>query len=188
LTELRRRGLEPAWRNRDVAHEIERKFLVVGDQWRDEAIQSERLVDGLLATSKGRKVRVRLYEMRASLTIKTAKKAGIRFEFEYDIPRADAEQLLKTECGRTIVAKTRHRVPYEGFTWEIDVYEGLLDGVVLAEVEMATPDQDPPLPAWIGREVTDEPAYRKQRLFADRMRRAAGAPTRRTAKFVPPGR
>jgi CYTH domain-containing protein len=159
-----------------MAQEIERKFLVVGHQWRDEAVHRERLVDGLLATSEGRKVRVRLYATRASLAIKTARKGRARLEFEYDIPRADAEQLIRTECGPNVLAKTRHRVPYEGFTWEVDVYEGLLDGVVLAEVEMATADQEPPLPTWVGREVTDEPEYRKQRLFADRMKQALDAP------------
>jgi CYTH domain-containing protein len=178
------RGATKVRRNRYVALEIERKFLVVGDQWRDQAIRSERLVDGLLATSEGRKVRVRLYEGRASLAIKTAKKGLTRFEFEYDIPREDAEQLLKTECGSNVLAKTRHYVPHEGFTWEVDVYDGVLEGVVLTEVELATADQDPLLPAWVGREVTDEPAYRKQRLFADRMNGAVGMPQERQPSSV----
>jgi CYTH domain-containing protein len=168
--------LEKIWRKRAVSEEIERKFLVVGDQWRDQAIRSERLVDGLLATCEGRKVRVRLYETRATLAIKTAKKGCSRFEFEYDIPREDAEQLLETACDRNVLTKTRYYIPYEGFTWEVDVYDGLLEGVVLAEVEMATADQDPPRPAWGGREVTYEPAYGKRQLYADRMSRAMGVP------------
>ena len=161
-----------------MAHEIERKFLVAGEGWREAAVRCERLVDGLLATSKGRKVRVRLYEDRATLTIKTGKKGRLRLEFEYDIPRVDAEHLMARECGASVVAKTRHFVPHEGFTWEVDVYEGVLQGVVLAEVELASVDQDPPRPAWVGREVTEDPAFRKQRLFVEALRRSFGEPTR----------
>jgi CYTH domain-containing protein len=161
-----------------VAHEIERKFLLAGDGWRDAAVRSERLVDGLLATSKGRKVRVRLYGERATLAIKTRKKGRVRFEFEYEIPRADAQQLLETQCGRSVIAKTRHYVPFAGHVWEIDVYEAPLDGVILAEVELKSVETEPRRPAWIGQEVTDDPAFRKQRLFADRARRrfVAGPP------------
>ena len=166
-----------------MAQEIERKFLVVGDGWQATAIRRERLVDGLLATSKGRKVRIRLYEDGATLTIKTGRKGRSRLEFEYAIPRADAERLLATECGASVVAKTRHHVPHDGFEWEVDVYEGVLEGVVLAEVELARADEDPPLPDWIGREVTEDPAFRKQRLFAERLRRGLdlSKPTRKKA-------
>lgn len=152
-----------------MTQEIERKFLVVGDGWQDEAVRCERLIDGLLATSKGRKVRVRLYEARATLTVKTQKNGRTRLEFEYEIPRTDAQYLLEAECGRSVIAKTRHSIPYAGFTWVVDVYEAPMEGVVLAEVEMTSADQDPLRPAWIGREVTDDPAFRKRRLFADRV-------------------
>lgn len=151
-----------------MGEEIERKFLVVGNDWREQAARSQRLVDGLLATSKGRKVRVRLYAERATITVKTRKRGRSRLEFEYDIPIGDARQLLDTECGRTVLAKTRYYVPYADFLWEVDVYEPPLDGVVLAEVELASVDQDPPLPPWVGREVTEDPAFRKRNLFADR--------------------
>src|SRR5579871_3368967 len=104
-----------------MALEIERKFLVTDDRWRAQVLRSERLVDGLLATSKGRKVRVRLYAERATIAVKTRKKGPSRLEFEYDIPVCDARQLLDTECGRTILAKTRYYVPYADFLWEVDV-------------------------------------------------------------------
>jgi adenylate cyclase len=154
-----------------LAHEIEQKFLVASEAWKDAVASSERIVDGLLATSKGRKVRVRLYGERATLTIKTRKKGRTRLEFEYEVPRADAEQLLRTECGASVLAKVRHYVPFEGFTWEVDVYEAPLDGVILAEVELDTAEQEAPRPPWIGREVTNDPAFRKQNLFAARARR-----------------
>lgn len=157
-----------------MAEEIERKFLVVGETWRAMVIRSERLIDGLLATSKGRKVRVRLYPDRATLAVKTRKKGRSRLEFEYAIPMADARQLLKTECGHSVLAKTRHYVPLDGFVWEIDVYEAPLDGVVLAEVELESIEVDPPLPAWAGREVTEDPAFRKQRMFTAARRAMLG--------------
>jgi adenylate cyclase len=164
-----------------LALEIERKFLTVGDAWRGQATRSERIVDGLLATSKGRKVRVRLYGDRATLAIKTRKKGRVRFEFEYVIPVDDAQHMLKTECGRSILAKTRHYVLHDGGTWEVDEYEAPLAGIVLAEVELADVDQELSLPDWVGREVTEDPAFRKTRLFAER----AGQrfhPARRAAK------
>lgn len=151
-----------------MALEIERKFLVAGDAWREHTVRSERIVDGLLATSKGRKVRVRLYPDRATLAIKTRKKGRVRFEFEYLIPTDDAQAMLNTECGRSILAKTRHYVPHAGTTWEVDEYEAPLAGVILAEVELTAADQEVSLPAWVGREVTEDPAFRKTRLFAER--------------------
>ena len=151
-----------------MALEIERKFLVANDDWRDEALRCERLVDGLLATSKGRKVRVRLYADRATIAIKTRKRGRVRFEYEYEIPVGDARHILETECGRSVLAKTRHYVSYAGYTWEVDEYEAPLDGIVLAEVELKSDDETPPLPSWVGPEVTEDPAFQKTRLFADR--------------------
>jgi adenylate cyclase len=151
-----------------VPEEIERKFLVRDESWREQQTSSERLVDGLLATSKGRKVRIRLYRDRATLAVKTRKKGRVRFEFEYPIPVDDARAMLATQCGRSVLAKTRHYVPHAGLTWEVDVYEAPLDGVVLAEVELTSRDQQLPLPPWVGREVTEDPAFRKTRMFADR--------------------
>jgi adenylate cyclase len=86
--------------------------LVADQSWRSQVDHSERIVDGLLATSKGPKVRVRLYADRATLAIKTRKKGRVRSEFEYEIPFDDARQILEKECGRTILAKTRHVVLY----------------------------------------------------------------------------
>ena len=151
-----------------MALEIERKFLTSSDAWREHVVCSERIVDGLLATSKGRKVRVRLYADRATLAIKTRKKGRVRFEFEYVIPTADARHMLKSECGRSTLAKTRHYVPHAGKTWEVDEYEAPLNGIVLAEVELADVDEVFGLPGWLGREVTEDPAFRKTRLFAER--------------------
>jgi len=144
-----------------MATEIERKFLVASDSWRKLYTTSDSLRDGLLASSNGRKVRVRIYEKRATLTIKSKQQGSERSEYEYEIPIADAEELLTSHCDGNILAKTRYYVPYRGFIWEVDVYDGILSGVVLAEVEIERADIDVPLPSWIGREITGEPQYRK---------------------------
>ncbi len=148
-----------------MATEIERKFLLENSSWRAAAYKRERLVDGLVAASDGRKVRVRLYEDRATLAIKSARKGLKRAEFEYEIPLADATELVAKHCGEKVLAKTRHYVEHMGYIWEIDEYVGLLEGVVIAEVELDTEDDHVPLPPWIGREITYDPNYRKINLL-----------------------
>ena len=144
-----------------MALEIERKFLVANETWRHGCVRSQHLRDGLIAVSDQRKVRVRLYDDHATLTIKSVEDGPSRCEFEYEIPAADAEELLRNHCGEYVLAKTRHYVPYKGFTWEVDVYEGLLNGIIIAEVELDRIDAALPLPSWIGREVTGDPHFRK---------------------------
>jgi CYTH domain-containing protein len=151
-----------------MPQEIERKFLVKDDAWRGHVVRSERLRDGILAASDGRKVRVRLYESRATLTAKSRQEQGRRAEFEYEIPRGDAEEMLALHCGSNVLEKTRHHVPFDGLDWEIDVYEGLLAGVILAEVELDRIDREVPLPAWIGEEVTGRPEYKKAAMLQAR--------------------
>ena len=152
-----------------MAIEIERKFLVADQGWRNLATKSQRLRDGLIAHSDGHKVRVRTYQNRATLTVKSIPTASVRAEFEYEIPTADAEELLAHHCSLPVLEKIRHYVPYQGFTWEIDVYEGLLGGVIIAEVELAHADITLPIPGWIGREVTSDPAYRKFNMVQARL-------------------
>lgn len=158
-----------------MAIEIERKFLLADDGWRRIAVRHDRLRDGLLAATADRKVRVRIYGDRATLAIK-ARTDGIRnAEYEYAIPMADAEELLARHCDGNLLAKTRHYVPYKGFMWEIDVYEGLLAGVVLAEVEIPRENTDVPLPPWVGAEVTGNPDYKKINLQKARLAAQAAA-------------
>jgi adenylate cyclase len=152
-----------------MAVEIERKFLVAGDGWRNGCVKSQRLKDGLIAASDGRKVRVRLYEDHATLTVKTITGTSERAEFEYEIPVADAEEMITNYCGAYVLSKTRHYVPFQGFVWEIDVYDGILRGVTIAEVELDSPDARVPLPGWIGREVTYDPNYRKLNMLTQRL-------------------
>ncbi len=138
--------------------EIERRFLVDGDAWRAAATQSRRLLQGYLAREDGVTVRLRLSGDRARLTIK-GPGGLVRPEFEYDVPRDDAASMLDALCAGRRIAKTRHDVPHGGLVWEVDVFEGPLAGLVIAEVELPAADHPLALPPWAGREVTDDPRY-----------------------------
>ena len=116
--------------------EIERKFLLANEGWRDAVVRSTRLRDGILAFYDGRKVRIRLYDDKATLTIKGPRKGLARHEFEYEIPLPDGLVLLEQHCKGEVVEKTRHHIPALGHEWVVDEYHGLLDGVILAEVEL----------------------------------------------------
>jgi CYTH domain-containing protein len=149
-----------------MALETERKFLLANDAWKREVIKSEHMRDGLIARFGEGKVRVRLTESSAWLTTKGARTGISRLEFEYEIPRADAEEMLRTFCqGDPILEKVRHTVPFGGLNWTIDVYMGPLNGVVFAEVELEHPDQHLQLPPWVGEEVTNNPRFRKRALL-----------------------
>jgi len=149
--------------------EIERKFLLASDGWRREVQRSEYIRDGLIAISDERNTRVRIIGERATLAVKTKRITGGRYEFEYDIPLEDAELLLAS-CGSNATAKHRHYVLREGLTWEIDEYDGVLKGVVLAEVELDAIDQLIDMPSWIGREVTAQAPYRKINMLRERQK------------------
>ncbi|WP_353474440.1 CYTH domain-containing protein [Salipiger sp. H15] len=151
-----------------MAKEIERKFLVANDGWKAEVARSERLRDGLIAAEGGRKARVRFYDGRATLCIKGKRDGLSRDEFEYPIPAEDAEEMLAAHCGGDVVEKTRHHIPRGALVWTVDVYEGLLAGIIVAEVELPDLDTPLPLPGWIGREVTGLQEYRKVNMLAAR--------------------
>jgi CYTH domain-containing protein len=145
-----------------MALEIERKFLLANDTWKGEVTKSEHMRDGLIARFGEGKVRVRLTESSASITIKGPREGISRLEFEWEIARADAEQMLQTLClGDPVLEKIRHTVPFGGVDWTIDVYMGPLTGVVFAEVELEHPDQHLQLPPWVGEEVTNDPRFKK---------------------------
>jgi len=148
--------------------EVERKFLVNDDGWRACCSKSERLKDGLVAASADRKVRVRIYEGRATITIKSKRRHAVRLEFEYEIPIVDAEEILAL-CGPFRLEKQRHYVDYDGYSWVIDEYEGLLAGKVIAEIELDDEHKDIPLPKWIGTEVTHDPEYSKIRMLTSHL-------------------
>lgn len=144
-----------------MALEIERKFLVRDDSWRRLFTRQQEIRDGLIAVAPGRKVRVRICDQRATLTVKSKTEGLANAEFEYEIPVADAEELLAHHCLRSELAKTRYFVPHGQQTWQVDVYKGILEGMVLAEVELPSETAELVLPPWVGREVTGNPEYKK---------------------------
>lgn len=145
--------------------EIERKFLVANDRWRDFVSHSEKLRDGLIARFGEGKVRVRIAGGKALITVKGPRTGLRRAEFEYEIPTSDAEEMLRTFCDGPLLEKTRYFVRHDSLTWHIDVHEGALDGFVIAEVELEHEDQPFTRPEWVGREVTGDPRYKKANIF-----------------------
>ena len=138
--------------------EIERRFLVQGDAWRAGVTGTQRLRQGYLAREDGVSVRVRVSGAAARLTIK-GQGGLMRPEFEYDIPAAEAEEMLALLCAGRSLVKTRHDVPIDGLVWAVDVFEGPLAGLVMAEVELPDAAHALRIPAWAVREVTDDRAY-----------------------------
>jgi len=149
-----------------VPIEIERKFLLANDDWKSSVTRRIRIRDGLIASNNGNKARVRIADSNATITLKSRRRGPIRTEFEYAIPYSDAVEILQTMCDGRVLDKVRHVITHAGSLWHVDVYEGILDGVVLAEVELQHVDQKLDLPGWIGKEVTGDPRYRKINMEA----------------------
>jgi adenylate cyclase len=139
--------------------EIERKFLVVNDSWREAASPGIPIKQGYLLGGKHASVRVRLQGDKANLNIKSATLGVRRQEFEYAIPLDDAEVLLATLCHRPLIEKVRYLVPYVDKQWEIDVFEGDNAGLVVAELELQDETEDYVRPPWLGEEVSHDPRY-----------------------------
>ena len=139
-----------------MATEIERKFLVQGTQWRNEA--GTRIKQGYLNRDKARTVRVRVRGDQAFLTVKGLTQGASRAEFEYEIPLADAEELLKLSDG-PLIEKTRYVVVHDGSKWEVDEFQGDNSDLVVAEIELQSKDEQFSRPPWLGREVTDDDRY-----------------------------
>lgn len=140
--------------------EIERKFLVLNSDWRRAAGSPTRLRQGYLSQAGGVTVRVRCAGDLAFLTVKGPRDGLVRPEFEYPIPVRDAERMLARLAQSPPLQKVRHPVTVGGLTWEVDVFEGPHQGLVLAEIELEHPSQDIDVPAWIGEEVTADRRYR----------------------------
>ena len=139
--------------------EIERKFLVTGDFSR-QVTSAQRIVQGYICPQPGRTVRVRIRGEEGFLTIKGAsdEKGLSRYEFEQKIPLADAEELLKL-CEPGAIDKVRNLVPAGKHTWEVDVFHGDNEGLVLAEIELESEDEPFGRPEWIGQEVSGDRRY-----------------------------
>lgn len=145
--------------------EIERKFLVQGDGWRQGPERQRRLSQGYLSRDPARTVRVRVAGEQAFLTIKGQTRGASRAEFEYPIPLSDAQALLGL-CDGPLVDKTRHLVEVAGHLWEVDEFHGDNAGLVLAEIELDSEGETFERPAWLGAEVTGDGRYVNANLAA----------------------
>lgn len=135
--------------------EIERRFLVNGNIPEGEVVEIRQ---GYLSSDPDRAVRIRIAGDEAWLTIKARREGFTRAEFEYPIPLADAIEMFHCTTGNDI-EKTRYRIPLEGHLWEVDVFHGANDGLVIAEVELASEDEEFSRPDWLGEEVTSNARY-----------------------------
>jgi len=147
-----------------MAKEIERKYLIDTAAWvpQDAGIHFKQ---GYLNSQKERVVRVRIEGDRAKLTIKGITKGVTRAEFEYSIPVEDASLLLDNLCEQPLIDKHRHKEVHFGKTWEIDVFHGENEGLVVAEIELTSETEAITLPSWIGAEVSSDPRYFNSNLL-----------------------
>ena len=141
-----------------MPHEIERKFLVDTARWTPQG-EGVHLVQGYLSSHPERVVRVRIAGTVAKLTVKGKTRGISRAEYEYTIPVADAQQMLDDLCERPLIDKHRYTEDVGGHTWEIDVFHGDNDGLVLAEVELTSETEDVVLPPWVTDEVSQDARY-----------------------------
>ncbi len=145
-----------------VGLEIERKFLVAGDGWRALGMP-ERYRQGYLCRGTA-VVRVRIAGERGRLSVKGKNIGPVRREFEYEIPVAEAEEMLAELCDGPIIDKCRTTLVWEGSRWEVDEFFGDNQGLILAEIELSHPDEAFARPPWLGAEVTDDPRYYNSNL------------------------
>jgi len=148
-----------------MAKEIERKFLVSDNSWRHWG-SGQRYRQGYLSTVKERTVRVRAAGDKGFITVKGSNLGSTRSEYEYEIPLADANEILDGLCERPLIEKIRYRIHLGEMTWEVDEFEGENRGLITAEIELRDENQAISLPAWIGREVTGDPRYFNSNLVA----------------------
>ena len=142
-----------------MATEIERKFTLKNEDWRQKISNSIRFSQGYLAGDKRASVRVRIEGVNANINIKSATLGIHRHEYEYSIPLRDAEEMLKELCQQPIIEKTRHYVEYAGHTWEIDEFMGDNAGLIVAEIELDHEHEKFQLPSWADQEVSHDPRY-----------------------------
>jgi CYTH domain-containing protein len=142
-----------------MAIEIERKFLVNHALWEQYPKgQGTLYQQGYLLISPAKTVRIRLAGEVGFITIKGQTHGTSRLEYEYPIPGSDAAEMIGHFCAGT-VCKVRHHVPYQGHTWEVDVFEGENQGLIVAEIELQHEAETFSKPPWVLQEVTDDPRY-----------------------------
>ena len=146
--------------------EVERKFLVHGTSWSDQADTGRHIRQAYVVTDPAVSVRIRIDgEDRSLLTVKMPNRGFTRLEFEYPIPLSDAEEMILA-CGTGVIEKRRYRLPAgDGLTWEVDRFEGANEGLVIAEIELEHEEQAFERPSWLGQEVTEDQRFQNAYLF-----------------------
>lgn len=147
-----------------MPYEIERKFLVYKDKL-PELPEGYELKQGYIPTKNNSTVRVRIRNNRAVITLKSPRKNISRLEFEHPIPKDEAEEIIHELCEDAYIDKTRHYINYEGHLWEIDVFHGANEGLIVAEVELESEEEPFDKPEWAAEEVSLDPKYRNSRLL-----------------------
>ena len=142
-----------------MALEIERKFLLRSDEWRALAASRVLMRQGYLSSGSDSSIRVRIAGELAWLNLKAKRSARTRLEFEYPIPRADADEILRELCNGPLVEKYRHEILAGPHVWEIDEFIGDNAGLIVAEIELGGEDEGFDRPAWLGSEVTEDERY-----------------------------
>ena len=144
--------------------EIEHKFLLQSNDWRTEISESIEIHQGYLCRDKDRTVRVRIWNDIGKITIKNAAHQGVRKEFEYTVPMEDAQEMLQDLCEPFPIHKTRHLIHLDNHIWEVDEFHGPLDGLVIAEIELSTPNESFEKPDWVGQDVTEDHRFSNSHL------------------------
>lgn len=145
-----------------MATEIERKFLLKPNRWQPEGT-GRRLTQGYLSRDPDRTVRVRIVGEEAFMTVKSRRTGISRTEIEFSIDMEHARDLMAL-CYQPVIDKTRHEVIHDGMLWEVDVFHGANEGLVVAEIELPAEDTPFTRPEWIGEEVSHDPRYTNSRL------------------------
>ena len=144
--------------------EIERKYLVHNREWEILAQKSFELRQGYLSSSPDKTIRIRCSGDEAWITLKNKAHNGLRKEFEYAIPLHDAIEMLHEWAADSLVHKTRYHVPFGGYLWEVDVFHGANEGLILAEIELPSVDTAFEKPSWLGEDVTEDHRYSNSNL------------------------
>ncbi|MGZ8094713.1 MAG: CYTH domain-containing protein [Methylosarcina sp.] len=147
-----------------MAIEIEHKFLLATNEWRNHIQRSVKYKQGYLSSLATSSIRIRVSDNHAWLNIKSATIGTQRHEYEYEIPLTDANELLNTLCKKPLIEKTRHFVANNNKIWEIDEFEGENSGLIVAEIELAEPEESFIKPTWLGAEVTGDLRYYNNNL------------------------
>lgn len=143
---------------KNMAIEIERKFLLLNSDWRKAVYDQKKIFQGYLSSNPERTVRVRVSDQKGIITIKGKSQGNSRAEYEYNIPLTDADELIKL-CENPIISKTRYLVKIEEKVWEIDEFSGENQGLIVAEVELQSETERITFPSWIGKEVSSEKRF-----------------------------